>query len=916
MTYTLDKVGNVEKQINNANQSEISYEYNGNGQVTKITDLDGKTEEYTYDEYGNLIKHKQKDGTEIIRGYDANFNLVSEKAYDYVNDAVCEEASISSAYTYDALNRLSTVTDSTGTTTFTYDVLGNIATVTRGTETTSYQYNAYGEKFKVIYPDGSEQSYTYDGAGRISSTTVNGFTVTYTYDALGNILTETYTNGLVVTKTYDAAGNLATQKTEKNGTILSEYTYGYDGNNSLVSETRTVDGVTETVEHEYNERDELVETASTVNNVTTTTEYTYSLTGNKATAVNGTGTQSFTYNDSNQLTQMSDEEGTVSYTYDDRGNRISESRGLNNTKTYSYDIMNRLISVTDYDGTVITYSYDGLGNRISETINSEGTVTNITYVNDYTQDVVEVLSKTTGTVEENYYYGNDRISSDDTIYGYDGLSNVNMTLSLTGSIQKKYEYSDYGKRSLDSKTEIINNEFGTNGEAHTADGLQYLRSRYYDPVTGVFISADSYRGELNNLLSQNRYTYCHNNPYKYDDPTGHAPIAGINKNTVSAYDSGTAVKPKPPQKAIQQNVVYEEYRPSNAQEANQRNQQNAFTGTVTLLGSTDKAPAKETVPDKEEAKATGEQENDDIGTVSTIVTDSHDPSQPYEAETYDLPEREIEVMETKDMAKMILSGMVMTGIGILAAGFLTLVGVATPIAAVAVAAITGFAGSYVNAATGALVENQSFEEYGRSQGYETIEMYKNKIYQEAIVGATVGVLVSMLTLGLLYGTTPIGNSINDDLANVAANQGNETATVLSQGLDDGIQISDEFEEIISQNIIEKNTNPLNGLPEDVGFDSFKAFKKEFGAAEQGYEWHHIVEQSQIKKSGFPPQQIHNTSNMIQVEKSVHHQITGYYNAKYFEFTYGESVRDWLSGQTFEFQTEFGVKVLKGFGVVE
>ena len=103
---------------------------------------------------------------------------------------------------------------------------------------------------------------------------------------------------------------------------------------------------------------------------------------------------------------------------------------------------------------------------------------------------------------ENYYYSEHRISNDDAIYTYDGLDNVNMTLLSTGSIQKKYGYSDYGQRSLDSKTEIINNEFGYNGEAHTIDGLQYLRSRYYDPVTGVFISADSYRGELNDLLSQ------------------------------------------------------------------------------------------------------------------------------------------------------------------------------------------------------------------------------------------------------------------------------------------------------------------------------------------------------------------------------------------------------------------------------
>ena len=108
---------------------------------------------------------------------------------------------------------------------------------------------------------------------------------------------------------------------------------------------------------------------------------------------------------------------------------------------------------------------------------------------------------------ENYYYSEHRISNDDTIYTYDGLDNVNMTLSTTGSILQKYEYSDYGQRSLDSKTEIINNEFGYNGEAHTADGLQYLRSRYYDPETGVFISADSYRGEYSHPLSQNRYTY-------------------------------------------------------------------------------------------------------------------------------------------------------------------------------------------------------------------------------------------------------------------------------------------------------------------------------------------------------------------------------------------------------------------------
>ena len=492
-----------------------------------------------------------------------------------------------------------------------------------------------------------------------------------------------------------------------------------------------------------------------------------------------------------------------------------------------------------------------------------------------------------------------------------------MTQSLTGSIQKKYEYSDYGQRSLDSKTEIINNEFGYNGEAHTADGLQYLRSRYYDPVTGVFISADSYRGEYSNPLSQNRYTYAHNNPYKYDDPTGHLPASGINKYASNALmdagsgtSSNTTVKPLP--KKTTSSIPTEGYRAINIDEAHARNQQNAFTGSFTLLGSTNKAPVKDTVVPKEESKATGEQESESIGTVTTIVTE-HDNTQPNGVETYETQNTETKVIDIKDVTKAIISGAVMAGIGLAVMGLFAAASIAAPIAAVAAAAVSGFSQSFVDANVGALVENKTLEEYGKSQGYATLAEYQNKLFHDAAIGAVVG---AVFATAVIFGSKLINNTVVKTVSQQALNQTDETAVVLSQGLDDGVQISDEFEEIIFQNITETNTNPLNGLPEDVGFDSFKAFKKEFGAAEQGYEWHHIVEQSQIKKSGFTPQQIHNTSNMIQVEKSVHHQITGYYNTKHFEFTYGESVRDWLSGQTFESQTEFGVKVLKGFGVIE
>jgi RHS repeat-associated protein len=51
----------------------------------------------------------------------------------------------------------------------------------------------------------------------------------------------------------------------------------------------------------------------------------------------------------------------------------------------------------------------------------------------------------------------------------------------------------------------------------------YLRARWYGPSMGMFISEDTYEGELNNPLSLNLYTYVENNPLRYVDPSGHKP---------------------------------------------------------------------------------------------------------------------------------------------------------------------------------------------------------------------------------------------------------------------------------------------------------------------------------------------------------------------------------------------------------
>jgi len=69
---------------------------------------------------------------------------------------------------------------------------------------------------------------------------------------------------------------------------------------------------------------------------------------------------------------------------------------------------------------------------------------------------------------------------------------------------------------------INTNAFRYCGEYYDAEtGTIYLRARCYDPSNGRFTQRDSVTGDINDPLSLNLYTYCHNNPISGVDPSGH-----------------------------------------------------------------------------------------------------------------------------------------------------------------------------------------------------------------------------------------------------------------------------------------------------------------------------------------------------------------------------------------------------------
>ena len=86
-----------------------------------------------------------------------------------------------------------------------------------------------------------------------------------------------------------------------------------------------------------------------------------------------------------------------------------------------------------------------------------------------------------------------------------------------------YHYDAWGNiTKIIGNTEIAEaNPFRYKGYYYDSDlRMYYLHTRYYDSVTGRFISSD----DLNQLLSSennlNLYAYCNNNPVNYEDAEG------------------------------------------------------------------------------------------------------------------------------------------------------------------------------------------------------------------------------------------------------------------------------------------------------------------------------------------------------------------------------------------------------------
>ncbi len=92
-----------------------------------------------------------------------------------------------------------------------------------------------------------------------------------------------------------------------------------------------------------------------------------------------------------------------------------------------------------------------------------------------------------------------------------------------------------------------------------------------------------------------------------------------------------------------------------------------------------------------------------------------------------------------------------------------------------------------------------------------------------------------------------------------------------------------------------------------GYNSFSAAKADLGSPGPGNVFDHVVEQSQIGRSDFAPEDIHNPFNLDPVDAQINHLKANYYSS-IRPFTGGQTVRDWLTGQSFADQYNFGMDI--------
>src|SRR5262249_6536616 len=214
------------------------FDYDPVRRLTRVTNGEGETTLYYYDERGVVFRTEKGDFFQQTRFDDqgrvlarsSGGGLVVSFEYDAAGriQAATDGEENSYAFVYNDFGQVTRMTDPLGQShEYEYDARGNLVSHTLPTGVmTRLEYDDRGRVVRQLLPDGAERIFGYDRFGQISRIAEDDDVETFRHDPFGQLLHRTLANGTTYDYEWNDQGLPIRETRDGRVTAVLEYTPG------------------------------------------------------------------------------------------------------------------------------------------------------------------------------------------------------------------------------------------------------------------------------------------------------------------------------------------------------------------------------------------------------------------------------------------------------------------------------------------------------------------------------------------------------------------------------------------------------------------------------------------------------------------------------------------------------------------
>jgi len=511
------------------------------------------TVSYTYDtNYNRMITMTDGTGVTTYNYYPVISGQFGAGQLSSVSNSFIGATSLIT-YNYDALGRMTNRAINGVSQQITFDALHRVTLVTNALGSFTNTYIGGTTLLSTnFYPNGQKTTFSYlsstndERLAQILNQNNGGVTLSqfnYSYDPVGNITNWTQQADTNATTAYNYgydAGNqiisAVLNSTGAGATVLKQYAYGYDlaGNRTGEQIGTGTNGAVAISQSSYNADNQVTNrtggsgsllfagslneqarvsvggNSATVNHATTNfMSYASVISGTNVVPVIATDYSNNSRTNKYQLV-VTNNGVAKTISYDLNGNETNVAMATS-TNSYQFDAANRLVVVTSPTNQSL-FAYDGLGRRVQIIEKTNG----VAYItNKFIWDGQTLVEKRSGTATNRFFAEGEQISGINYFFTHDHLGSVREVMSNAGVLQARYDYDPYGRRTVIAGS--FTADFGYAGMYyHPASGLNLTLYRAYDSDFGRWPNRDPI-GERGGI---NLYGYVANNPINRIDRFG------------------------------------------------------------------------------------------------------------------------------------------------------------------------------------------------------------------------------------------------------------------------------------------------------------------------------------------------------------------------------------------------------------